>query len=114
MLTDQPERFFVGEIIREQIFRSFHEEVPYSTEVMIQEFKERDKGKDYIQAIIFVERDSQKGILIGNKGQKLKKVGKMARSVIEKFLDRPVYLELNVRVNNSWRKDEAKLKQLGF
>jgi GTP-binding protein Era len=114
MLTDQPERFFVGEIIREQIFRSFHEEIPYSTEVMIKEFNERGKGKDYIKAVIFVERDSQKGILIGRKGQKLKEVGKMSRSVIESFLDRPVFLELQVKVNSSWRRDEGKLKQMGF
>jgi len=114
MLTDQPERFFVGEIIREQIFRSFHEEIPYATEVVIKEFNERGKGKDYIKAVIFVERDSQKGILIGNKGQKLKEVGKMSRSVIESFLTRPVFLELYVKVNASWRRDENKLNQMGF
>lgn len=114
MLTDQPERFFVSEIIREQIFRSFHEEIPYSTEVQLKEFTERLKGKDYIKATIFVERDSQKGILIGNKGQKLREVGKMSRSIIESFLDRPVFLELQVKVSTAWRRDENKLKQLGF
>ena len=114
ILTDQPERFFVGELIREQIFRSFHEEIPYSTEVLIKEFKERSKGKDYIEAVIYVERDSQKGILIGHKGQKLKELGKMARSVIESFLDRKVYIDLVVRVAPSWRKDESKLKYLGY
>lgn len=114
ILTDQPERFFVGELIREQIFRSFHEEIPYSTEVLIKEFKERSKGKDYIEAVIYVERDSQKGILIGNKGQKLKELGKLSRSVIESFLDRKIYLELVVRVAPSWRRDTNKLKFLGY
>lgn len=113
-ITDQPERFFVAELIREQIFRSYHEEIPYSTEVMIKQFKEREKGKDYIEAVIFVERDSQKGILIGAKGAKLKQVGEMARSVIENFLDRKVYLDLKVRVNPSWRRDENKLKKMGY
>ena len=114
MLTDQPEKFFVGELIREQIFRSFHEEIPYSTEVLIKNFKERKKGKDFIEAVIFVERDSQKGILIGNKGEKLKKIGENARRVIESFLDREVYLELHVKVNQAWRRSEEKLKYLGY
>ena len=114
MLTDQPERFFVSELIREQIFRSFHEEIPYSTEVLIKDFKERSAGKDYIEAVIFVERDSQKGILIGRKGEKLKSVGANARHVIEKFLDREVYLDLKVRVSPSWRRSEEKLKYLGY
>ncbi len=113
-ITDQPERFFVSELIREQIFRSYHEEIPYSTEVMIKEFKERDKGKDYIEAIIFVERDSQKGIIIGAKGAKLKDVGAKARSVIEQFLGRKIYLDLRVKVNPSWRRSESKLKQMGY
>lgn len=114
MLTDQPERFFTGEIIREQIFRLFHEEIPYSTEVIIKDFKERDQGKDFIDAIIFVERDSQKGILIGNKGQKLKQVGQLARKAIESFLDREVFLKLTVRVSSAWRKDSAKLTKMGY
>jgi len=114
MLTDQPERFFVSELIREQIFRSYHEEIPYATEVMIKSFKEREKGKDFIEAIIYVERDSQKGILIGSKGAKLKQIGAVSRQVIEQFLGRPVYLELKVKVNSSWRRDENKLKQMGY
>ncbi len=113
-ITDQPERFFVSELIREQIFRSYHEEIPYSSEVMIKEFKERDKGKDYIEAIIFVERDSQKGILIGAKGAKLKQVGAKARNVIEQFLGRKIYLDLRVKVNPAWRRSESKLKQMGY
>jgi GTP-binding protein Era len=114
VLTDQPERFFVGELIREQIFRSFHEEIPYSAEVVIRDFKEREKGRDFIDAIIYVERDSQKGILIGSKGQKLKQLGQSARSVIEAFLDRKVYLQLTVRVSTSWRKDEETLNRFGY
>jgi GTPase len=113
-ITDQPERFFVSELIREQIFRSYHEEIPYSTEVVIKEFKERGKGKDYIEAIIFVERDSQKGIIIGAKGAKLKDVGAKARSVIEQFLGRKIYLDLRVKVNPSWRRSESKLTQMGY
>lgn len=113
-ITDQPERFFVSELIREQIFRSYHEEIPYSSEVMIKEFKERSKGKDYIEAVIFVERDSQKGILIGAKGAKLKEVGAKARNVIEQFLGRKIYLELRVKVNPAWRRSESKLKQMGY
>ena len=113
-LTDQPERFFVGEIIRETVFHSFHEEIPYSVEVHIDEFKERNKGKDYISAIIFVERDSQKGILIGAGGSKLKELGQKARQAIEKFTARPVYLKLNVQVSKSWRKDPNRLNRLGY
>jgi GTP-binding protein Era len=113
-ITDQPERFFVSELIREQIFRSYHEEIPYSSEVVIKEFNERNKGKDYIEAIIFVERDSQKGILIGAKGLKLKEVGAKARNVIEQFLGRKIYLELRVKVSPSWRRSESKLKQMGY
>ena len=114
LLTDQPERFFVAELIRERIFNSFHEEVPYATGVLINSFKERARGKDYIEAIIVVERESQKGILIGAKGQKLKKVGSVARKSIEEFLGRPVYLDLRVRVRANWRRDENKLDQLGY
>jgi len=114
MLTDQPEKFFVAELIRERIFRSFHEEIPYATGVLINSFKERPNGKDYIEAIIVVERDSQKGILIGAGGQKLKKVGSIARKAIEEFLGRPVYLDLRVRVRANWRRDENKLNQLGY
>lgn len=113
-ITDQPERFFVSELIREQIFRSYHEEIPYASEVVIKEFKERSKGKDYIEAIIFVERDSQKGILIGAKGAKLKEVGAKARNVIEQFLGRKIYLDLRVKVSPSWRRSKSKLKEMGY
>lgn len=114
ILTDQPERFFVAELIREQIFYQFQKEIPYSVEVQIEEFKERKKGKDYINAVIFVERDSQKAIIIGKKGAALKKLSQNSRLVIEKFLDREVYLEIIVKVIKNWRKNENQLKQFGY
>ncbi|MHB2150795.1 GTPase Era [Calditrichota bacterium LG25] len=114
ILSDQPERFFVAEIIREKIFERFFQEVPYSTEVVVEEFKERPGSKDYIYAIIYVERPSQKGIIIGKKGEALKKIGEAARREIEEFLGRKIYLELRVKVNENWRYDERKLKRLGY
>ncbi|MBN1407080.1 MAG: GTPase Era [Calditrichaceae bacterium] len=114
LLTEHPERFFVGELIREKIFEKFYQEVPYSTEVVIEDFKERSKGKDYIYAVILVERKSQKGILIGKGGETLKQIGEGARKEIEEFLGRKVFLELRVKVNENWRRDDLKLKQLGY
>ncbi len=114
ILSDQPERFFVAEIIREKIFERFFQEVPYSTEVVVEEFKERPAGKDYIYAIIYVERPTQKGIIIGKKGEALKRIGEAARKEIEEFLGRKVFLELRVKVNENWRYDERKLKRLGY
>ncbi len=113
-ITPEQERFFVAEIIREKIFLLYGEEIPYSTHVEIEEFKERPEQKDYIRAIIYVEKPSQKGILIGKQGQALKKVGQYAREEIEAFLRRPVYLELFVKVNEDWRKKDTKLRRLGF
>ncbi len=114
VLSDQPERFFVAEIIREKIFERFYQEVPYSTEVVVEEFKERPSKKDYIYAVIYVERPSQKGIIIGKKGEALKKIGETARREIEEFLGKEVFLELRVKVNENWRFDERKLKRLGY
>jgi len=114
VLTDQPERFFVAELIREKIFRLFYQEIPYSTEVIIEEFKERKKGKNYISATIIVERRSQKGMLIGKQGEALKKIGSAARREIEEFLQREVFLELRVKVQEAWRDNDTKLKRLGF
>lgn len=114
VITDQPERFFVAELIRERIFRAFYQEIPYSTEVIIDDFQERTKGKDYISATIIVERKSQKGILIGKGGDALKKIGSDARREIEKFLQREVFLELRVKVQEDWRKNDLKLRLLGF
>ncbi len=113
-ISDSPERFFVADLIREKIFQRFKKEIPYATCVLIDDFKEREKGKDYIRAIIYVERDSQKAILIGKKGTALKKVGEEARREIESFLGRNVYLELWVKVKEKWRKNKKFLKELGY
>jgi GTP-binding protein Era len=114
VLTEQPERFFVAEFIREQIFLHFQEEIPYSTEVQIEEFRERDKGKNLIHAVIYVERDSQKGIIIGKKGSAIKEIGMKSRKAIENFLGREVYLELRVKVSKNWRKSEQQIKKFGY
>ncbi len=114
VITDQPERFFAAELIREKIFFQFQQEIPYSTEVTIEQFEERKKGKDYIYAVINVERKSQKGILIGKKGEALKSIGAAARRDIEAMLGREVFLELRVKVNENWRKNELKLKRMGY
>lgn len=113
-VSDQPEKFFVAEMIREQIFHKFRQEIPYSTTVDILEFKEIKGKKDLIRAEIFVERDSQKGILIGKKGAALKEIGELARKEIETFLGRKVFLELYVKVRQKWRDDEAWLNRLGY
>ncbi len=113
-ISDKSERFFVAEIIREKVFSLFREEIPYSTCVVIDDFKEREGAKDFIRAIIYVERKSQRIILIGKKGSTLKKVGEMARKEIERFLGRPVYLELWVKIKEKWRKNKAFLKELGY
>lgn len=113
-ITDESERFFVSEIIREKILEQFSEEIPYSCEVLIADFKEREKGKDYIQANIVVEKQSQKAIIIGKEGKTIKKLGETARKAIEKFLGREVYLELRVKVKAKWRKDEKLLNIFGY
>lgn len=112
-LTDKPARFFVTEIIREKILLNYDKEVPYSTEVIVEKFEEQDNSI-HIMATIFVERDSQKGIIIGKAGSKLKKVGTDARKDIEKFFDKRVYLELFVKVEPNWRNRENKLKSFGY
>jgi len=114
VLTDQPERFFVAELIREQVFFQFQKEIPYSIEVSVIEFKERKKAKDYICTEIYVERDSQKAIVIGKKGEALKKLSSNSRKEIEKFLDTEIYLELIVKVKKNWRQDDRMLKQFGY
>ncbi len=114
MISNEPERFFVSEFIREQIFLQFGEEIPYSTTVQVEDFNERPGKKDYILAAIVVERDSQKGILIGKGGHALKRLGQAARKEIETFLERPVYLELQVRVRKKWRKDATWVKRFGY
>ncbi len=112
-LTDLSERFFVSEIIREKIFYNYQKEIPYSSEVVIEAFKdEKDIVKIY--ACIMVERESQKGIMIGHKGEALKKTGTAARIEISKFLEKKVYLELFVKVAPDWRKNERSLKGFGY
>lgn len=114
IVSEHSERFFVSEIIREKIFMSTKEEIPYSTTVEIVEFKEREAGKTFIRAEIYVERDSQKGILIGKKGVMLKQIGEKARRSIEEFLQHPVFLELHVKVQKEWRDNAAALSRLGY
>ncbi|MBX2976133.1 MAG: GTPase Era [Ignavibacteriaceae bacterium] len=114
IVSDENERFFVSEIIREKILELYKEEIPYSTEVIIEEFTEREGRKDLIQAMIYVERNSQKGILIGKGGAAIKQLGEHARHDIEEFLDRPVYLELRVKVREDWRSNEQYLKSFGY
>ncbi|OLD59013.1 MAG: GTPase Era, partial [Ignavibacteria bacterium 13_1_40CM_2_61_4] len=114
MVSECSERFFVAELIREQIFEKFRSEIPYSTAVQITDFKEREGRKDLIQAEIYVERASQKGILIGKGGKALKEIGELARKEIEKFLERPVFLELHVKAREKWRKKEEWLKRFGY
>jgi GTPase len=113
MLTDRPERFFVAEIIREKILRNYHQEIPYSVEVVIDSFKE-EKNIVKIIAIINAERQSQKGILIGNKGQALKKVGTEARHDLEEFLGKKVFLEQHVKVLPGWRTKSQLLHRFGY
>ncbi|OPX17839.1 GTPase Era [candidate division WOR-3 bacterium 4484_100] len=113
-LSDRPERFFVAELIREEIFRTFKEEIPYATCVVIEDFKERKKGKDFIRATIYVEKESQRKIIIGKDGAGIKQIGANARKGIEEFLGRAVYLELWVKVKPHWRKNKRFLKELGY
>ncbi|MBD5330857.1 MAG: GTPase Era [Bacteroides sp.] len=112
-LTDKPARFFVTEIIREKILLNYDKEVPYSAEVIVEKFDEKE-GAIHIMAVIYVERDSQKGILIGKAGSKLKKVGTEARKDIETFFGKSVYLELFVKVEPNWRNRENKLRSFGY
>ncbi|MDE6099590.1 MAG: GTPase Era [Paramuribaculum sp.] len=112
-LTDKPARFFVTEIIREKILLNYQKEVPYSTEVIVEKFDEKE-GAIHIMAVIYVERDSQKGILIGKGGAMLKKVGTQARKDIETFFGKRVFLELFVKVEPNWRNRENKLKAFGY
>ena len=114
IISEASERFFVSEIIREKIFDLYEDEIPYSTEVTISDFKERTTGKDFISAEIIVERDSQKPIIIGKDGKTIKKLGEVARKSIEEFLQKEVYLELRVKVKEKWRSNEKMLKYFGY
>ncbi len=112
-LTDKPERFFVNEIIREKILLNYKKEVPYSVEILTEEFKEDDKIIR-IRSIIMVERDSQKGIIIGHKGSALKKIGIQARKDLETFFGKQIHIELFVKVNKNWRSNQNQLKRFGY
>ena len=112
-LTDKPARFFVSEIIREKILLYYDKEIPYSVEVSVERFKEDDKHI-HINVIIYVERDSQKGIIIGHQGVALKKVSTESRKSLEKFFDKPVYLEVFVKVDKDWRSSERELNNFGY
>ena len=114
MITDQPERVIAAELIREKVLRSTHDEIPHSIAVEVEEFKERDEENIYIRATIFVERESQKGIVIGAKGSLLKKIGQQARKDIENLLYCKVYLDLWVKVKADWRNQDKALKQFGY
>ena len=112
-LTDKPARFFVSEIIREKILLYYDKEIPYSVEVRVESFKETDKGIN-IRAIIYVERESQKGIIIGHQGVALKKVGSESRKALEKFFDKKIFLETYVKVDKDWRSSEKELDSFGY
>ena len=112
-LTDKPARFFVTEIIREKILLYYQKEIPYATEVIVEEFKE-EAGRINIKCLIVVERDSQKGIIIGPKGVALKRVGSAARKDIERFFDKKVFLEIFVKVEKDWRNRDNLLKRYGY
>jgi GTP-binding protein Era len=114
MITDVPERFIVAEIVREKIFRMTHDEIPYSVMVEVESFKERENGVVAIAAAINVERDSQKGIIIGRKGEMLKRIGIESRREIERFLATKVFLELFVKVCPNWSDNPKKLKEFGY
>ena len=111
--TDKNERFFVNEIIREKIFNIYSQEIPYISEVITESFKIRNKVLR-ISSMIIVERDSQKGIIIGNNGESIKKLGSESRKDLEDFFKRKVFLELNVKVYKDWRKNSNQLKKLGY
>ena len=112
-MTDKPAKFFVTEIIREKILQNYEKEIPYSVEVEVESFKEEDH-LIRINAVIYVERDSQKGIIIGKQGKALKKVGTEARMDIETFFDKKVFLQLFVKVDKDWRQKSGRLKHYGY
>lgn len=111
--TDKPARFFVTEIIREKILLYYDKEIPYSVEVVVERFKE-DEKRIHINAVIYVERDSQKGIIIGHRGVALKKVSSEARKTLEKFFDKSIFLEIFVKVDKDWRSNTKRLEAYGY
>ncbi len=114
-MSDRDERFFTAELIREELFKFFKQEIPYSTTVGVEEFRESDnERKTFIRAIIYVEKDSQKGIIIGKGGTALKRVGQNSRRAIEEMIGHEVFLELFVKVEKDWRDDKGKIRKLGY
>lgn len=113
-ISDQNDRFVVGELIREQVLRHTWQEVPHGVAVVVEQFKERPEGRVYLEATIYVEKESHKGILIGQGGQMLKRIGQDARQAIEAYLEASVYLDLWVKVRKNWRKREPELRRLGY
>ena len=111
--TDKPARFFVTEIIREKILLYYDKEIPYAVEVVVEQFKEQEKSI-HIHAVIYVERESQKGIIIGHQGVALKKVGGEARKTLEKFFGKHIYLEIFVKVDRNWRNSARRLEVYGY
>lgn len=111
--TDKPARFFVNEIIREKILLYYDKEIPYSVEVVVEQFKEEEK-KIHINAVIYVERDSQKGIIIGKQGKALKKVATEARRDLERFFGKTIFLETFVKVDKDWRSSDKELRNFGY
>lgn len=114
MITDHPERYIIGELVREQLLKFTNDEIPYSVAVQVEQMQERPNGRFFIDAVIFVERDSQKGIIIGAKGERLKNIGRAARENIESLLDTKVFLNLWVKVRKNWRDDIAALNEFGY
>jgi GTP-binding protein Era len=113
-LTDQPERFLIAELIREQVFAQTEQEVPYQTAVMVEHMEDTDSGVLRVEATIYVERDSQKGIIIGKRGSRLKQIGQAARQEIERFLNARVYLALWVKVRRDWSENEQLIRDMGY
>ena len=112
-LTDRPVRFFVAELIREQLFRQLSQELPYHVAVKVDAFEER-KPKTYVEATIYTDRDSAKKIIVGREGARIKAIGRSARKSIEEFLAQPVYLQLFVRVKKDWQNDPRFLEEIGL
>jgi GTP-binding protein Era len=113
-ITDQTERQIVAELIREQILRHTYHEVPHSVAVVVEEFRERQQDVTYIAASVFVEKESQKGIIIGRRGHMIRKIGSEGRQAIERLIGGKVYLDLWVKVRKGWREDDRQLRRLGF
>ena len=112
-ITDRPMRFFAGEIVRQKVLELYGDEIPYSVAAVVDEYREREGGKDHIRVDLIAERDTQKAILIGRKGEAVKKLGRAAREAIETFVGKPVFLEIRVQVKKNWRKDERSARRYG-